>query len=235
MIERGAVEGQLFHRGAVTALSPPTPALDVSERLVSLVRKELVRPDRTLIAGDDAFRFRHLLIRDTAYEGLPKAVRAKLHALFADWLEAHAELVEQDELVGYHLERASQYRNELDADDSSEARLARRAARASRPGRTCCARTRRPARDAESPAPRAGARPTTTHGRRRLIPDLVDASIEHARRSTRSTSLLDELEHGDAHDRALETVLRIRQRSDGPLDGLLSRLDEAQKVLAERQ
>ena len=79
VIERGAVEGKVFHRGAVTALAPEPQRDDVPSRLLSLVRKELVRPDRTQIAGDDAFRFRHLLIRDTAYESLPKAARADLH------------------------------------------------------------------------------------------------------------------------------------------------------------
>ncbi|HET7515651.1 MAG TPA: adenylate/guanylate cyclase domain-containing protein, partial [Gaiella sp.] len=77
VVERGAVEGQIFHRAAVTALAPASPRVDVPHQLLSLVRKEVVRPDQAVIAGDDAFRFRHLLIRDTAYEGLPKAVRAE--------------------------------------------------------------------------------------------------------------------------------------------------------------
>ena len=51
--------------------------------LVALVRKELVRPEQPLLAGDDAFRFRHLLIRDAAYDALPKAERAELHERFA--------------------------------------------------------------------------------------------------------------------------------------------------------
>jgi hypothetical protein len=36
------------------------------------VRKELVRPDTPQLPGDEAFRFRHLLIRDAAYDALPK-------------------------------------------------------------------------------------------------------------------------------------------------------------------
>ena len=78
------------------------------------MRKELVRPDEAQLAGEDAFRFRHLLIRDAAYDALPKAARAELHERFADWLEAHgAELVELDEILGYHLEQAWRYRHEL--------------------------------------------------------------------------------------------------------------------------
>src|SRR5204862_4853926 len=52
VLECGAVEGRVFHRGAVQALSPDEP--QVPERLVSLVRKELVRPDTTRLPGDDA-------------------------------------------------------------------------------------------------------------------------------------------------------------------------------------
>ena len=82
-----------------------------SPRLVSLVRKELVRPDRPQLPGDDAFRFRHLLIRDAAYDALPKATRAELHERFADWLEGRRpDLVELDEILGYHLEQAARYK-----------------------------------------------------------------------------------------------------------------------------
>ena len=73
VLERGAVEGKIFHRGGVEALAPDEA--DVPTRLMALVRKELVRPDRTQLPGDDAFRFRHLLIRDAAYDGLPKAAQ----------------------------------------------------------------------------------------------------------------------------------------------------------------
>ena len=74
ILERGSVEGKVFHRGAVQALAPGEP--DVDTHLVQLVRKELVRPDKPVLRGDDAYRFRHLLIRDAAYDALPKAVRA---------------------------------------------------------------------------------------------------------------------------------------------------------------
>src|SRR2546430_15401706 len=77
VLEAGSVEGRLFHRGAVQALAVGG---ELTPRLNALVRKELVRPDKSQIPGDDAFRFRHLLIRDAAYEALPKAVRADLHA-----------------------------------------------------------------------------------------------------------------------------------------------------------
>ena len=125
VLERGAVEGSIFHRGAVQALAPETP---VTPRLAALVRKELIRPTRAQLAGEDGFRFRHLLIRDAAYESLPKASRAELHERFASWLEEHgAELVELDEILGYHLEQALLYRTELGTlDDGALAAAARR-------------------------------------------------------------------------------------------------------------
>ena len=112
VLERGAVEGKIFHRGGVEALAPEEQ--DVPTKLMALVRKELVRPDRTQLPGDDAFRFRHLLIRDAAYDGLPKTARSELHERFAAWLEGHgSDLIELDEIVGYHLEQAHRYRTEL--------------------------------------------------------------------------------------------------------------------------
>jgi class 3 adenylate cyclase/tetratricopeptide (TPR) repeat protein len=127
VLERGAIEGLVFHRGAVVALGPEEPQVD--GRLVKLVRKDLVRPEEPILAGDDAYRFRHLLIRDTAYDALPKAVRAELHERFAVWLEEHgASLAELEEILGYHLEQAYRYRTELGPVDDVALRLGERAA-----------------------------------------------------------------------------------------------------------
>jgi class 3 adenylate cyclase/tetratricopeptide (TPR) repeat protein len=132
VLERGAVEGEIFHRGGVQALVPEET--QVTTRLAALVRRQLVRPDRAQIAGEDGYRFRHLLVRDAAYDALPKAVRADLHARFADWLDQHGHsLVERDEIVGYHLEQASRYVTELGRPDPDVAdRAALRLAAAGR-------------------------------------------------------------------------------------------------------
>ena len=111
MLERGAVEGEVFHRGAVQALTPEET--QVTPRLAALVRRQLIRSDRAQFIGEDGFRFRHLLVRDTAYDALPKATRADLHERFATWIAEHAaDLVELDEVVGYHLEQAHRYLTE---------------------------------------------------------------------------------------------------------------------------
>jgi class 3 adenylate cyclase/tetratricopeptide (TPR) repeat protein len=112
VLERAAIEGEIFHRGAVQALA--LAETQVTPNLAALVRKELIRPDRPQFAGEDGFRFRHLLIRDAAYDGLPKATRADLHERFASWLEQRgSDLVELDEIMGYHLEQACRYHEEL--------------------------------------------------------------------------------------------------------------------------
>ena len=116
VLERGAIEGELFHRGAIQALAPEET--EVTPRLAVLVRRGIVRPDRPLLHREDAYRFRHLLIRDAAYEALPKATRADLHRRFAEWLQDHGdELVELDEILGYHLEQAARYLAELSKPD----------------------------------------------------------------------------------------------------------------------
>jgi class 3 adenylate cyclase/tetratricopeptide (TPR) repeat protein len=127
VMERGSVEGEVFHRGTVAELAPASVRDGVQTHLATLVRKELIRSTATQFAEDEGFRFRHLLIRDAAYESLPKATRAELHEHFAKWLATH-DLVERDEIVGYHLEQAYRYRGELDLDDPRLDDLATRAA-----------------------------------------------------------------------------------------------------------
>ena len=206
VIERGAIEGKVFHRGSVTALAPEPQRGGVPVQLFSLVRKELVRPDRTQIPGDDAFRFRHLLIRDTAYEALPKATRAELHERFADWLGAHGNLLELDEIVGYHLEQAARYLGELDSDDDKGKDLAQAAAeRLGRAGRAAFERE-----DHHAMGNLLGRAiellPPGGH-RRSLIPDLVDARLL-AGDSAGLGGLFDELAAGDHRERAIADVLR---------------------------
>jgi class 3 adenylate cyclase/tetratricopeptide (TPR) repeat protein len=126
VLERGAVEGELFHRGAVQALAPEET--EITPRLALLTRKDLIRPDRAQLPGDDGFRFRHLLIRDAAYEALPKAIRVDLHRRFAEWLGRRgADLIELDEILGFHFEQAHVYAAELGLVEES-AELAARAA-----------------------------------------------------------------------------------------------------------
>ena len=133
VIERGSVEGEVFHRLPVAELASQQVRSDLDGHLKRLIQNELIRPEPARLPGDDAFRFRHLLIRDAAYESLPKETRADLHERFALWVEEHVQLVEEDEIVGYHFEQAVKYRRELGRDDPQlAARAAERLAAAGR-------------------------------------------------------------------------------------------------------
>lgn len=108
VVERGAVIGQVFFRGAVEELAPEGIRDTVASSLQGLSRKELVRQDETTqFAGQEAYRFLHILIRDAAYQGLLKRTRAELHEAFVDWLErvASDRVMEYEEIRGYHLEQ----------------------------------------------------------------------------------------------------------------------------------
>ena len=131
VLERAAVAGQVFDQSAVVELSPPSVRTQVPARLQALVRRELLRPARARLAGDQGFQFRHLLLRDATYDSIPKQARADLHELFAVWGErtAGARLREIEEIVGYHLEQAWRYRVELGIVDERNQRLAAAAAR----------------------------------------------------------------------------------------------------------
>jgi class 3 adenylate cyclase/tetratricopeptide (TPR) repeat protein len=208
VLERGAIEGEIFHRGAIQALAPGET--QITPRLAALVRKELIRPDRGQLVGEDGFRFRHLLIRDAAYEALPKAVRADLHQRFAAWLEQHgAELVELDEILGYHLEQAHHYRAELGLpDDPVLAAAARR--RLTAAGRRASLRV--DAGAAVSLLERAAALVPPAETDVALESDLVDAMFEAGKGGEalqRAGSLAERA--GAAGDRIGELCGRIKE------------------------
>jgi class 3 adenylate cyclase/tetratricopeptide (TPR) repeat protein len=115
VIERAAVEGKVFHQGSVRSLAEGPARERVGPCLLALVRKELIQPDTAAFAGEDGFRFRHVLIREAAYDSIPKELRAQLHDRFAAWLEdvAGPRVVEYEELLGYHLEQAFEYRVQI--------------------------------------------------------------------------------------------------------------------------
>jgi class 3 adenylate cyclase/tetratricopeptide (TPR) repeat protein/GTPase SAR1 family protein len=128
VVERASVVGRVFYRSAVSELSPVPAREALGGHLRTLVRRELIRP----YVGefdDETYRFRHLLIRDSAYEAMPKEVRADLHERFGSWLEERAgeRLREYEEIIGYHLEQANRYRTELGPADVATVEMARRA------------------------------------------------------------------------------------------------------------
>lgn len=124
-LEAASIAGKEFHRGAVRTLLPAGERDAADAYLRTLVRRELVVPERSRMPGEEAYRFRHILIRDATYDAIPKAARARLHEAFATWLEGVAgdRLVEQQSIVGYHLERAYRYGQELGLPEDAALRL----------------------------------------------------------------------------------------------------------------
>ena len=143
VIHRASVVGRVFYWGAVAELSTTDARPSVGSHLQALLRKELIEPEASSFAGQDAFRFSHVLVRDSAYESIPKRTRAELHERFAFWLEqtAAARLPEYEEIVGHHLEQAYRQRRDLGVVDEHGSALARRAAdHAATAGRRALAR-----------------------------------------------------------------------------------------------
>jgi class 3 adenylate cyclase/tetratricopeptide (TPR) repeat protein len=100
LLQDAAVLGKVFWAGAVGAMSDRDPH-DVERALHELSRKELVRPSRqSSMEGEAEYGFWHVLVRDVAYQQIPRAARAAKHLAAADWLEATAG--ESVEDLAYH-------------------------------------------------------------------------------------------------------------------------------------
>jgi tetratricopeptide (TPR) repeat protein len=115
VIEPASVVGHVFVKGAVTHLVPERMRDDVGVHLGALTDKQLVRPDLSRSLEEEAFRFHHILIRDTAYEGILKRSRATYHEQFVEWADSvnREGANEYEEILGYHLEQAHRYLFEL--------------------------------------------------------------------------------------------------------------------------
>ena len=127
---RGSVIGRVFETAALAQIAPDDVGASLTAQLLTLVRRELIRPARADIGAGDAFAFRHILIRDAAYEAMPKRERADLHARLADWIEQTTgdELTQFQEVIAHHLEEAYRYRVSLGSDDDEAQSLRLRAA-----------------------------------------------------------------------------------------------------------
>jgi len=102
-----SVMGQAFWRGVVAStagLADVDGALDVLTA-TGLVRRQ----DRSRVSGDVEYLFKHVLVRDAAYEMLPRSTRRVLHAATADAIERSAD--DPDEvawILAYHCREAGE-------------------------------------------------------------------------------------------------------------------------------
>jgi class 3 adenylate cyclase/tetratricopeptide (TPR) repeat protein len=127
VLQRAAVIGRTFWSGAVEHLGGDADG-ELQPLLDDLLLREFVLTEqRSTISGEDAYRFKHVLIREVAYGGLSKTARARHHRHFAEWLGERAK-EELLEVRAYHLDQATALLAELDGAPPEE--LAQEAAEA---------------------------------------------------------------------------------------------------------
>ncbi|MDX6502951.1 MAG: hypothetical protein QOE29_76, partial [Gaiellaceae bacterium] len=110
LIQDAAVIGKVFWLGAVTAVGD-LPRWTAEERLHSLERREFVRRERRASVGSDVeYAFRHVLVRDVAYNQIPRSARAQKHRAAAEWIETLGDDRSEDraEMLAHHYGAALQ-------------------------------------------------------------------------------------------------------------------------------
>jgi len=104
LLHDAAVVGRVFWTGALAALEGRSRD-DVRRDLNELVHREFVRPVRvSSIEGEDELSFWHALMRDVAYQQIPRAPRADKHVGAARWVEGIAgeRLEDHAGILAYH-------------------------------------------------------------------------------------------------------------------------------------
>ncbi len=122
LVQLASVFGGAFRTAGVAALAPDLT--DIERMADDLAGRELIVP-----AAGERYEFRHVLIREVAYQTLPRAARARLHTAAGRWLEeqgaGRGEILA--ELVAYHYREAAVLASRTDPD-SPETRDVRRTA-----------------------------------------------------------------------------------------------------------
>ena len=108
-----AVVGKTFWLGALEAMGEGEQVVDL---LAALERRDLIRRDTvSSFEGDRQYSFTHVLIRDAAYDLLPRARRRERHAQVAGFFEeATAELGEATSALARHWRDAGEPARAID-------------------------------------------------------------------------------------------------------------------------
>src|SRR6476619_1868293 len=115
LLHTAAVHGKVFWSDALASAVDVEP-WRLSELLRSLERKEFVRREhRSAVAGATQHAFVHALVRDAAYNQLPRSARAERHLAAAEWIESlpddraedRAETLAHHYLTAIELRRAA--------------------------------------------------------------------------------------------------------------------------------
>jgi DNA-binding SARP family transcriptional activator/tetratricopeptide (TPR) repeat protein len=102
LLQDAAVVGKVFWLGALEAIGGISRR-DADDLLQMLVRREFVqRARRSSLAGDTEYAFRHDLLRDVAYDEIPRAGRAERHRRAAEWIHSLGRAEDYGELLAHH-------------------------------------------------------------------------------------------------------------------------------------
>jgi tetratricopeptide (TPR) repeat protein len=121
LLHDAAVVGQAFWVGALAFMS----GLDeraVEQGLRTLARKELLRPvRRSSVKGQAEYSFGHMLIRDVAYQQIPRAARVRKHRAAAAWIERLAgdRVTDHAEILAHHYGQALQLTKAAGLEDDT--------------------------------------------------------------------------------------------------------------------
>ena len=132
LLQIGSVSGTAVWPSALAAVADRSTAWAI-ERLGALEQRQfLTRGPRSSVAGEPEYRFEHALIRDAAYNGIPRPQRIRFHERLAEWTELLSpdRAVDRAEMLAHHYSCAYQLARETGADTRSLAPAAMRALRA---------------------------------------------------------------------------------------------------------
>jgi predicted ATPase len=108
LLQDAAVIGKVFWAGALIWMSDRNTR-DVEVALHELARKELVRPSRqSSMQGEAEYGFWHALVRDVAYQQIPRRERADKHVAASAWIEEKAgdRLEDLADVLAFHVGEA---------------------------------------------------------------------------------------------------------------------------------
>ena len=131
LLQDAAVAGKVFWPAALATVGN-LPDAQAEEPLLALERKEFVQRARhSSVAGQPEYAFRHVLLRDVAYEQIPRADRVEKHRRAAEWIESLGRPEDHAEMLAHHYLSALEYAPAAGRRDpvlAERARLALRAA-----------------------------------------------------------------------------------------------------------
>jgi class 3 adenylate cyclase/tetratricopeptide (TPR) repeat protein len=131
LVQQAAVVGRTFWEDVLEPVAAEE-GRDLHEALIALQEKDIVVPEAgSRLAGEPELAFKHVLIRDVAYQMLPKAVRARKHFEVGDFLEQRAgdRSDEMVALLAEHYGRAATLAGEARLESDEQESMRRKAVR----------------------------------------------------------------------------------------------------------